>query len=59
MTKCRVPDVVRQFLVEMERGGGRIGRKSRSKTKVAVVKRTIVAARARRMRSLMGGPHAD
>jgi len=58
MAKRRVPDVVRQFLVEMERGGGHIGRKSRSKTKVAVAKRTIVAARPKRMRSLTGGPHA-
>ncbi len=57
MAKRRVPDVVRQFLVEMERGGG-TGRKSRSKTKVAVAKRTIVAARPKRMRSLTGGPHA-
>ena len=36
MAKRRVPDEVRQFLVEMERGGGHIGRKSRSKTKVGI-----------------------
>lgn len=58
MAKVRVPEVVRQFLVELERGGGHIGRKSRAKTKVAMAKRTIVAARPKRMRSLTGGPHA-
>lgn len=58
MAKRRVPDVVRQFPVEMERGGGHVGRKSRSKTKVAVANRTIEDARPKRMRSLTGGPHA-
>lgn len=59
MAKHRVPDVFRQFLVEMGRCGDHIGRKSRSKTKVAVAKRTIVAARPKRMRNLTGGPHAN
>ncbi len=59
MAKRRVPDVVRQFFVEIVRGGGRIGGQSRSKGKVMAFRRNIAATRTKRMRYLNGGPHGD
>ena len=59
MAKRRVPDMVRQLFVELEHGGGRIGRMFTLKGNVTAARRNIAAARIKRVGILKGGSHAD